>query len=87
MSSKQKEYLEKKPVSLYEYMVINFSYVIVFDLMLLLSYVVAGLFSDVSFFVLGMIMNALFTFFVVHLLTVMLINVGDLFFILTKTKQ
>lgn len=84
---KTERILRKKPVSLYEYMVINFSYVIVFDLMLLLSYVVAGLFSDVSFFVLGMIMNALFTFFVVHLLTVMLINVGDLFFILTNTKQ
>lgn len=79
--------LRKKSVSLYEYMVINFSYVIVFDLLLLFSYVIAGLFTDIASFLWGLIMNALFTFFVVHLLLVMLINVGDLFFVLTKRRE
>lgn len=79
--------LRKEHVSLYEYMVINYSYVIVFDLLLLLSYVIAGLFPDVTCFLWGLIMNALFTFCVLHLLLVMLINIGDLFFVLTKKED
>lgn len=78
--------LRRKKVSLYEYMVINFSYVIVFDILLLFSYVVAGLFSFTSNFEMIMLMNAIFTFFVIHLLLVMLINIGDLFFVLTKER-
>ena len=78
--------LRGKKVSLYEYMVINFSYVIVFDILLLFSYVVAGLFSVISCFEWSLVMNAIFTFFVIHLLLVMLINIGDLFFVLTKEK-
>lgn len=65
-------------------MVINYSYVIVFDILLLFSYVIAGLFSVVSCFEWLLVMNAIFTFFVIHLLLVMLINIGDLFFVLTK---
>lgn len=76
--------LRKKHVSLYEYMVINFSYVIVSDLLLLLSYVIAGLFSMAVCFLWALIMNSVFTFFVIHILLVMLVNIGDLFFVLTK---
>lgn len=79
--------LRRKSLSLYEYMVINFSYVIVFDLLLLLSYVIAGLFADFACFIWAMIMNAVFSFFVIHLLLVMLINIGDLFFVLTKRQE
>lgn len=79
--------LRKKSLSLYEYMVINFSYVIVFDLLLLLSYVIAGLFADFACSIWAMIMNAIFTFFVIHILLVMLINIGDLFFVLTKRQE
>lgn len=79
--------LRKKNLSLYEYMVINYSYVIVFDLLLLLSYVIAGLFADFACSIWTMIMNAVFTFFVIHLLLVMLINIGDLFFVLTKRQE
>ena len=78
--------LRGKKVSLYEYMVINYSYVIVFDILLLFSYVVAGLFSVISCFEWLLLMNAIFTFFVIHLLLVMLINIGDLFFVLTKNQ-
>lgn len=76
--------LRNEHVTLYEYMVINYSYVIIFDLILLLFYVIAGLFPTMCGFILGMIINAVFSFFVIHLLLVMLINIGDLFFILTK---
>lgn len=79
--------LRKKHVSLYEYLVVNYAYVIVTDLLLLLSYVIAGLFPDVPCFLWGMMMNALFTFYVLHLLLVMLINIGDLFFVLTKKEN
>lgn len=78
--------LRGKKVSLYEYMVINFSYVIVFDILLLFSYVIAGMFSIIFCFEWFLGMNAIFTFFVIHLLLVILINIGDLFFVLTKKQ-
>ena len=82
-----KRILRGKILSLYEYMIINFFYVIVLDILLLFSYVVAGLFSIISCFEWLLVMNAIFSFFVVHILLVMLINIGDLFFVLTKKQK
>ena len=82
-----KRILRGKILSLYEYMIINFFYVIVLDILLLFSYVVAGLFSIISCFKWLLVMNAIFSFFVIHILLVMLINIGDLFFVLTKKQK
>lgn len=76
--------LNGKRVTLYRYMTINFSYIIILNLFLIICYLTGSICSFSIPDILCLIVNALFSLLILHILFTIIMSVSDLYFILSR---